>query len=63
MFFCEDGNCIRADLVGDVAVGRDAVGTDNNRPDLAFAHHGAGHVVGDHSGQDAVFHQLPGGEA
>jgi hypothetical protein len=53
---------IGADLVGDVAVGGDAVGADDHRVDLALAHQDAGGVVGDQGVRHAVLGQFPGGE-
>ena len=38
---------VGADLVGDVAVGGDAVRAHDHRVNLALAHDGARHVVGD----------------
>src|SRR6266851_2477852 len=42
-----------------VEIGGDAVGSDDDGSDLALPHHRAGHVVGDHGGRNAIFHQLP----
>jgi hypothetical protein len=58
----EDGDVIGADLVGDVSVGGDAVGADDDGLDLALAHEAGGHVVAEHGGGDAVVHQLPRSE-
>src|SRR5579859_836951 len=63
VLFGENRDRVSADLVGDVAVGRDAVGADYDGSDLPFAHHRARHVVGDDGGGDAVFHQFPRGQA
>src|SRR5438105_14495770 len=59
----EDGDGISADLVGDVAVGGDAIRPDDDCADLAETHHGAGHVVRNDSGGDSVMLKFPGGEA
>jgi hypothetical protein len=59
----EDGDGVGADLVGDVAAPRDAVGADDRGLDLAAGHQRAGHVVGDDLDGDAVALQLPRGQA
>ncbi len=53
---------VGADLVGDVAVGGDAVGADDHRIDPAAAHEQAGGVVGDQRVRHAVLFEFPGGE-
>ena len=59
----EDGNGVGPDLVGRIAVGRDAVGADDHCLDLALGHDGAGHVVRDQRDRNVVLHQLPCREA
>ena len=63
VFFGEDGYAVGADLVRDVAVGGDTVGSDDDGLDAALAHEGGGHVVAEDGGGDVVLHELPGGEA
>src|SRR3982074_2876241 len=63
VFFCEDGDAVGADLVGDVAVGGDAVCADDDGLDAALQHERGGHVVAEDGGGDVVLHQLPRGEA
>src|ERR1019366_7944529 len=63
VLFGQDGYGVSADFVGHVSVGGDAIRADYDGSDFALLHHGSGHVVGDDGGGDAVFHQLPGGEA
>ena len=53
---------IRADLVGDIAIGGNAIGADDDAVDFAAAHQMARHVVGDQRHRDTVLHQFPGGE-
>jgi hypothetical protein len=55
----QDGHVVGADLVGEVAVGGDAVRAHDNGLDLAGAHQAGGHVVADDGGGNAVGHQLP----
>ena len=62
MFLGEDGDGVGSNLVGDVTVGGDAVGSDHDGTNLALLHHGPGHVVRNHRGRDAVFHQFPRSE-
>src|SRR5580704_556245 len=63
VFFGEDGDVVRADFIGGIAVGGDAVGAYNDGLDAAGAHEAGSHVVANHGGGDAVGHQFPGGEA
>ena len=63
VLFGQNGDRVGADFVGHVAVGGDAVGADYDGSDFALLHHGSGHVVGDYGRGNAVFHQLPGGQA
>ena len=63
MLFRQNGDSVGPDFVGDIAIRRDAVRAHYNRPDLAITHHGARHIVGDHRGGNAIFHQLPRGQA
>ena len=55
----EHGDGVRADLVCRVAVGRDAVGADNDEIDPPLLHQRAAHVVGDDRRLDAVTQELP----
>ena len=59
----EHGDGVGADLVGDVAVGRNAVGADDDEVDEPLAHQRSGHVVGDDGRRNAVAHEFPRGEA
>jgi hypothetical protein len=63
VLFGEDGDAVGADLVGDVAVGGDAVSSDDDGLDAAPTHERRGHVVAEDSGGDVVLHELPCGEA
>ena len=47
MRFGKNGNAVGADFVGDITVRRDAVGSDDDSIDPAFAHDHAGHIVAD----------------
>src|SRR4029077_1150039 len=58
----QDGDGVGADLVGGVAVGRDAVGADHDAVDEALGHQGAGAAVRHQVEGDAELLQLPGGE-
>ena len=53
---------VGADLVGGVAVGRDAVRAGHDQVHLAALHHEAGHHVGDQPVRDAFLDELPRGE-
>src|SRR5215204_4630366 len=53
---------VGADLVGRVAVGGDAVGSDDDAVYLAPLHHVTGHVVGDDGDGNLVLLRLPRGE-
>ena len=55
----EDGHGVGADLVRDVPVGGDAVGSHHHRVHLSPRHEVAGHAVGDERGGDPVLGQLP----
>ncbi len=48
-----EGQAVRADLVGHIAVGRDAVGADDDAGHVAPAQPARGHAVGDHGARDA----------
>ena len=50
---------VGADLVGDIAVGGDAVGADDDHVDVAAAHQRTGHAFGDDRGRDVFTHELP----
>src|SRR5207244_2092716 len=63
VFLGKNGDGVSTDLIGDVAIGGDAVRADDHRADLAEAHHRASHVVGNNGGRDAVMLEFPGGEA
>ncbi len=63
VLLCEDGDAVGADLVGDVTVGGDAVGSDDDGLNAALVHEGGGHVVAEDGGGDVVLHELPCGEA
>src|SRR5581483_9623102 len=63
VFFGEHGNGVGADLVGNVAIGGNAVGADYDRADFSLLHDRSRHVVGDDGGGNAILHQFPGGEA
>ena len=54
-----DGDGVRADLVGGVAVGGDAVGADEHDVDLAAAHQARGHAVGEDRDRDARPGRVP----
>ncbi len=54
---------VGADLVRDIAVGRDAVRAHHHAADSAGVQEVAGHVVGDQRGRDVVVLQFPNGEA
>ncbi len=58
----EHGHAVGANLVGRVAIGRNAIGADNDEVHLALPHQRARHVVGDDGGVDAVAHEFPCGE-
>ena len=60
--FGEDGDHIRADLIGDVAVCGDAVGADDDGVNAALFHDVAAHVVGDQRDGNVVLHQFPSGQ-
>ena len=61
--FGEDGNTRCADLVGDVAVGGDAVAADEDSVDPTVFHDGGCHVVTDEGDVHAGGTELVGGEA
>ena len=56
----QDGHAVGADLVGGVAVGRDAVRPDNDLLHHARAHEERAGVVAGHRHRDAVLVQLLG---
>jgi len=63
MFFREDGDAIGPDLIGGVAVCRDAIGTDDDGLNATLRHEVGGHVVAENCSWDVVLHEFPGGEA
>ena len=63
MLFGEDGYAVGADLVGDVAVGGDAVCAYDDGLDAALGHEMGSHVVAEDGGGDVVLHEFPCGEA
>ena len=50
---------IGAHLVGDVAVGGDAIRADDHEVDATFAHERRGHAVGQHGDVDAGLRRAP----
>ena len=58
----QNGERIRPDFVGGIAVGGDAVGADDDGIDEFLLHQVGGHVVGDEGAVDAVLHEFPSGE-
>ena len=63
MVVSPDGHTVGADFVGDIAVGRDAVGTHHDEIDFALGHERSRGVIGDQGMGNAQFHKFPGGEA
>src|SRR5436309_2455076 len=59
----QHGHRVGADLVGGVAVGRDAVGAHHDAVHQPLRHEGAGAAVGHQPEGDAQALELPGGEA
>ena len=51
---------IGADLVGEVAVGRDAIRADDDEVDVAALHERPGHALGDDGRRDVIAHEFPG---
>src|SRR5256885_6658761 len=58
----EHGQRVRADLVGEVAVRRDAVGADDHEVHLRLAHQRARDGVGNDGARDPGMPELPGRE-
>jgi len=63
VFSGEDGDLVRADFVGGVAVGGDAVGSGDYGADFARLQKMADHVVGNERERNAAFVEFPRGEA
>jgi len=59
----KDSHRIRADLVGHVAVGGNAIGADDAELNLSLAHEGTGHVIRDECDRNLILHQFPCREA
>ena len=59
VFSREDRHSVGSDLVGDIAVGSNPVGTDHHDVDPSGLHQRADHSVRDHSGLDAFTDQFP----
>src|SRR5215472_18196127 len=53
---------ICADLVGDIAASRGAIGTDDAEIDEALVHHVAGGIIDNDRMRDTMLGQLPGGQ-
>ncbi len=60
--FCEHGDHIGADLVGNVAICGNAVTAHDHGLDAAFFHHVAAHVVSYKRDRNVVLQQFPGGK-
>ncbi len=58
-----DGDAIGADFVGGIAIGRNAVGADENGLNFTFQHDPGGHVIADEGNGDAGLFQFPRGKA
>ena len=52
---------IRADLVGDIPIGRCTVGTHNDTINRALLHEMADHIVGNQGGGNPLADEFPGG--
>ena len=59
MLFREYCHGIRSNLVGNVAIGGNAVGANDDGIDQSLTHEAAGHVIGNDADIDAVFPQFP----
>ena len=59
----QDCDALRADLVGGIAVGRDAIGTSDDCLYTAFAHDLCCHRIADQGALNITLHQLPTGES
>ena len=60
---CHDGKAVGADLIGGIAIRRDAVCTDDDGVYFLVAHDGSGHRIGNEAARDMPFHELSRGEA
>ena len=60
---CQHGQIVGADLVGSIAIGGNAVGTDDHGLYLTLLHKLAGGTVRDKRDRDAVVEQFPAGKA
>src|SRR5579875_2312603 len=63
MLFGQNGNIVGSNLIGNIAICGDAVGSDNYRLDFTLSHETGGHIVTDYCRRDPVVQQLPGREA
>lgn len=59
MGFCEEGDCVGADFVGDITVGGDSIGADQDELYFSFAHDLCDHVVADKGDVDACLVEFP----
>ena len=62
ILFGDHGELVRPDLIGDIAVGGDAIGADEHEVDLARLHKVACRIVRNQGHVDAALHQFPRGE-
>ena len=60
---CHDGKAVGADLIGCIAIRRDAVCTDDDGVYFLVAHDASGHRIGNEAARDMPFHELSRGEA
>src|SRR6266516_2234396 len=58
----EHPQCVRTNLIGDVAIGRDAIGAYDDQVDRPARDEMPSHVVGDQRLRDASLLELPGRE-
>ena len=59
MLSSEHGDHVRANLVGRIAVSRDAIGADDDAINLALLHDVPGHVVRNHGDWNVVLREFP----
>ena len=59
----EDGDAEGSDFVGDIAIGGDAIGADDDGGDFLLGHDGGGHVIADDGDGDVVGVEFVRGDA
>lgn len=59
----QDGQRIGPDFIGGIAIGRDAIGADDDFINFPLLHQKARHIIGNQRGGDFFLFHFPGGKS